>query len=78
MTLPHLIEIGLLLKTKPSGPPSKHENKDITQATHQAKQVYTNHRYYTCLFNNGGHPMGRLWMMKGHRTFEQGEIRKLQ
>jgi hypothetical protein len=40
MTLPHLTKIELLLKTKPSGPPSKHENKDNTQATHRAKQAH--------------------------------------
>jgi hypothetical protein len=35
----------------------------------------SHHRYYTYFFNIGGYPMGRLWMMKGHRIFEPGEIR---
>jgi hypothetical protein len=29
-----------------------------------------------CFFNNDGHPKGRLWMMKGHRIFEPGGIKK--
>jgi uncharacterized protein (DUF3820 family) len=37
----------------------------------------SHHRYYTCFFNNGGYPNGTLEMMKDHRTFEQGKIRKL-
>jgi hypothetical protein len=49
-----------------------------THKQHIKQNKHTSHnRYYTCFFNNGGHPEGRLWMMKGHRTFEKGEIRKL-
>jgi hypothetical protein len=49
-----------------------------THKQHIKQNKHTSHyRYYTCFFNNGGHPKGRLWMMKGHRIFEPGGIRKL-
>jgi hypothetical protein len=49
-----------------------------TQKQHIKQNKHTSHRrYYTYFFNNGGHPKGRLWMMKGYRIFEQGGIRKL-
>jgi hypothetical protein len=52
-----------------------------TRATHKQhikQNKHTpHHRYYTCFFNNGGHPKKTLWMMKGYRTLEQDEISKL-
>ena len=55
-----LNKIELLLKRIPCGPPSKHKNRDNTQATHQTRQTHNTHRYYTCFFNNGGHPKGQI------------------
>jgi hypothetical protein len=47
-----------------------------THKQHIKQNKHTSHhRYYTYFFNNGGHPKGRLWMMKGYQIFEQGGIR---
>jgi hypothetical protein len=50
-----------------------------TRITHKQHIKYnkhtSHHRYYTCFFNNGGHPKGKVWMTKGHRIFEPGEIK---
>jgi hypothetical protein len=60
----------------PSEPLLKHKNKDNTQTTHQAKQAHiTSSILHVLFFNNGDHPKGKLWMMKGHRIFKPGEIR---
>jgi hypothetical protein len=55
----------------------KHDNKDNTQATHQAKQAHITSSVLHMLLQQWWSPKGRVWMMKGHRTFEQGKIRKL-
>jgi hypothetical protein len=58
-----------------------HFQNTRTRTTHKQhikqNKHTSHHRYYTCFFNNGGHPNGTLEMMKGHQTFEQGKIRKL-
>jgi len=55
-----LLLIELLLKMIPRRPPFEHKNRDDTQATHLTRHVHSTHRYYTCFFNNGGHPKGHI------------------
>jgi hypothetical protein len=62
--------IELLLKTIPIGPPSKHKNSDDTQATHQTRQAHNTSSTLYVFLQYGGHPKGRLEMIKDNRTFE--------
>jgi hypothetical protein len=66
---------GLLWNTRTKTTHRHHIKQDKHKSGKTKHQSH--HRYYTCFFNNGGHPNGTLEMMKGHRTFEQGKIRNL-
>jgi phage portal protein BeeE len=54
----------------------KHHIKQDKHTSGKTKHQ-SHHRYYTCFFNNGGHPNGTLEIIKGHQTFEQDKIRNL-
>jgi hypothetical protein len=76
MTLPHLTWIELLLKTYTFHATFKTREQG-QHTSNTSSKTSTHHIIDTYFFNNGGHPKGRLWMMKDHRTLEQDEIRKL-
>ena len=50
----------LLLKMIPIGHPSKHKNRDDTQATHQTRQAHNTSSILYVFLPYGGHPKGRV------------------
>ena len=55
-----LNKIELLLKTITFGPPSKHKNRDDTQAICQTRQAHNTSSILYVFPQYGGHPKGQM------------------